>query len=89
MGCILMQPADNDESVTAAIHLLKTGVCLFDLSLGDTRLKPVAFGSRGCNDNEKKIIHLQEKVHVADGLSLRTGNIYGGAISIGYVIALP
>ena len=54
MGWILMQPTDNDDLVAAAIHLLKTGVCLFDLSLGSVRLKPVVFGSRGCNDNEKK-----------------------------------
>ena len=53
MGWILMQPTDDDESVAASIHLLKTGVCLFDISLGGARLKPVAFGSRSCNDNER------------------------------------
>ena len=53
MGWILIQPADDDESVAAAIHLSKIGVCLFDLSLGGACLKPVAFGSRGCNENEK------------------------------------
>ena len=83
-----MQPADDYESVAAAIHLSETGVCLFDLSLGGARLKLVVFGSHGCNDNEK-IIHLQEKVHAADGPSLRTGNTCGGVTFTGYVIALP
>ena len=33
MGWILMQPADDDESIKAAQHLRKTGIFLFDLSL--------------------------------------------------------
>ena len=32
MGWILMQPADDDESIKAMKKLLTTGVCLFDLS---------------------------------------------------------
>ena len=56
MRWILMQPADDNESVAAAIHLSKTGVCLFDLSLGGAQLKSVAFSSRGCNNNEKTFI---------------------------------
>ena len=53
MGWILMQPADDADSVAAARCLKETGNCLFDISLGGARLKPVAFGSRGCNDNEQ------------------------------------
>ena len=53
MGWIIMQPADDKESVVAAIHLLKTGICLFDISISGARLKPIAFGSRGCDENEK------------------------------------
>ena len=48
-----MQPADDEEeSIEAALHLQKTGNCTFDLSLHGARLKPIAFGSRSCNENE-------------------------------------
>ena len=53
MGWILMQPADDDESLKFAQHLRKTGIYLFDLSLQGARLKLIAFGSRSCNDTEK------------------------------------
>ena len=53
MGCILMQPADDDKSVKATEKLLNKGICLFDLSKNGARLKPVAFGLRSCNLNEK------------------------------------
>ena len=53
MGWILMQPADDEESKIAMAHLRRTGECLFDLSLKGARLKPVAFGSRSCNENER------------------------------------
>ena len=53
MGWILMQPADDDESVKATEKLINEGICMFDLSKGGARLKPVAFGSRSCNPNEK------------------------------------
>ena len=63
-----MQPADNNKSVAVAIHLNTTGNCLFGLSVGGACLKLIAFGSRGCNDNEKSFILLLEKEHAADGL---------------------
>ena len=49
-----MQPADDNESIAAAIHLNTTGTCLFDLSVSGAHLKPITFGSHGYNDNEKK-----------------------------------
>ena len=54
MGWILMQPADDAESQKASALLKKTGECLFDLSMTGARLKPVFFGSRSCNDIERK-----------------------------------
>jgi hypothetical protein len=53
MGWILMQPADDEESVRATKLLKKTGECLFDLSKNGARLRPIAFGSRSCTDIEK------------------------------------
>ena len=53
MGWILMQPTDDVESIKAMKQLLKTGVCLFDLTKHGARLKPIAFGSRSCTNNEK------------------------------------
>ena len=53
MGWILMQPADDEKSKQATEKLIKEGVCLFDLSKSGARLKPIAFGSRSCNVNEK------------------------------------
>jgi len=54
MGWILMQPADDKESTKAMQLLKRTGECQFDLSMNGARLKPVFFGSRSCNDMEKK-----------------------------------
>ena len=54
MGWILMQPADDAESLKAAVLLKKTGECLFDLSMAGARLKPIFFGSRSCNAMEGK-----------------------------------
>ena len=48
-----MQSADDEESSNAVKHLLKTGVCLFELSKNGARLQPIAFGSRSCNENER------------------------------------
>ena len=53
MGWILMQPANDEESVAASKILLTTGECLFDLSKNGARLKPIAFGSRSCTLVEK------------------------------------
>ena len=53
MGWIFIQPADDDESAKATKKLLQTGVCLFNSSKNGARLKPVVFGSRSCNVNEK------------------------------------
>ena len=52
IGLIIMQPTDDDESTKAAIHLKDIEECLFDLTKNGTRLKPVTFESRGCNENE-------------------------------------
>jgi len=54
MGWILMQPADDDESTKAMQILKRTGEYQFDLSTNGARLKPIFFGSRSCNDMEKK-----------------------------------
>ena len=53
MGWILMQPADDKESIAASEKLRNTGEYSFDLSKNGARLKPIAFGSRGCQDNER------------------------------------
>ena len=55
MGWILMQPSDDNESITATKLLLEKGECLFDLSLTGPRLQPIAFGSRACTDMERKL----------------------------------
>ena len=89
MGWILMQPANNDESVAAAIHLNTTGNCLFDFSVGGNCLKIISFGSRGCNDNEKTFIFLPEREHAVNGLSLKIGNTYEAVIFIGSVTVPP
>jgi len=54
MGWILMQPADDAESLKAAVLLKETGECLFDLSMAGARLKPIFFGSCSCNAIEGK-----------------------------------
>ena len=56
-----MQPADDKESIKATIKVIDTGVCLFDLSKNGARLKPVAFGSRSCNINEKNFHSFTDK----------------------------
>ena len=52
MGWILMQPADDKESLEAIKTLDNTGECLFDLTSTGPRLLPVAFGSRACSATE-------------------------------------
>ena len=54
MGWILMQPADDPESIQATTNLLETGECLFDLNKDGARLRPVFFGSRSCTEFERK-----------------------------------
>ena len=54
MGWILMQPADDEESIKATKLLRETGECLFDLTRGGARLRPTGFGSRCCVPKEKK-----------------------------------
>ena len=55
MGWILMQPADDKESMRASKILTTTGECLFDLSKHGARLKPIDFGSRSCTLAEKNL----------------------------------
>ena len=54
MGWIMMQPADDDESIAATKILLETGECLFDLTKNGARLRPTGFGSRACLPQESK-----------------------------------
>ena len=54
MGWIMMQPADDDESVAATKILLETGECLFDLAKKGARLRPIGFGSHACLPQERK-----------------------------------
>ena len=53
MGSILMQPADEEESIRATKLLQETGECLFDLTRGGACLRPTSFGSRCCVLKEK------------------------------------
>ena len=55
MGWILMQPANDKESIAASEKLTTTGKCSFNLSKNIACLKPIAFGSRGCQDNERNL----------------------------------
>ena len=61
MAWILMQTANNADSLCATKLRLKTGKCLFDLSLDGTRLLPIGFGSRACNEQEKYLHSFVEK----------------------------
>ena len=54
MGYILMQPDESEESRAAMKLFKETGDCVFDLTKSGPRLKPVTFGSRACNDIEKR-----------------------------------
>jgi hypothetical protein len=53
MGCILMQPARDEDSQAAVATLKETEDCLFDLKAGGPRLQPIAYGSRSCTIAEK------------------------------------
>ena len=50
-----MQPCDDVESTATTELLKKTGECNFGLSKNDAQLKPIAFGSRSCGDNETNV----------------------------------
>ena len=54
MGWIMMQPADDDESVAATKTLLETGEYLFDLTRSRARLRSAGFGSRAYLPQESK-----------------------------------
>ena len=54
MGWILMQPADDEQSIAASMTLSSGGKCLFELSKNGARLQPIAFGSRACTGLERK-----------------------------------
>ena len=43
MGCIVMQPADDKESVAVTALLLSTGEYKFDLTKSGARLRPTGF----------------------------------------------
>ena len=55
MDWIVMQPADDGDSMQASKILTTTGKCLLDLSKHGTRLKPIAFGSRRCTLAEENL----------------------------------
>ena len=59
MGWILMQPADDEESVHTTKILLETGECLFNLTQGGARLHPTGFGSRYCLPKETKYYYFE------------------------------
>ena len=50
-----MQPADDSESVDATKMSQDTGVCNFELTKTNARLKRIAFGSRSYVDNKINI----------------------------------
>ena len=52
MVLILIQPSDDAESVAAEKLLRTTGEYYFDIYKNGTFLKPIAFGSRICNNKE-------------------------------------
>ena len=58
MAWILMQPANDKDSLKATKRLLKDGTCSFDLSLDGAWLAPICFGSRAriCDCNSIKAI---------------------------------
>jgi hypothetical protein len=55
MGWILMQPSDDAESVAATEMLKSTRECIFEFTTVGACLKPIAFGSRSCHDNEVNV----------------------------------
>ena len=86
MGFILMQPADNKKTRQASEHLIKTGECLFNLSLEGPRLKPLIFGSGACTDIEKNIhSFVGEAACGRWSIAKKNDAIYEVAISIGYM----
>ena len=53
MAWILMQPAGDKQSQSAAETLRKTGECTFDKTKTGARLLPISYGSRACTEIEK------------------------------------
>ena len=83
-----MQPADDDESVKATDKLLNEGICLSDLSKSGARLKPIAFGSRSCNLNEKIFHSFTGEAACGRWAIDQNRRFYGVHTSGGNVIAL-
>ena len=54
MGWIMMQPANNAESIRATEILRKTRECLFGLTRNVARFRPTGFGFRCCLEQENK-----------------------------------
>jgi hypothetical protein len=52
-GSILMQPDDSPASIAATTRLLEDGICDFDVTMGDARLRPIRFDSRKCTEQER------------------------------------
>ena len=87
IGWVLIQPADNDESVAAIKLLLKAGECNFGSKKSGARLQPITFGSRCCYRRKRSIIHLFEKQHASVGPLGKIVDINGDHISGGCMIA--
>ena len=51
---IIIQPANDNKYTMENEHLLKKGECKFDLTNHGTRLQPIPFGSRSCDNVERK-----------------------------------
>ena len=86
MGWIIMQPADDAESIAATKQLQSGGKCLFDLTLKGARLKPIGFGSRACTGLEKKY-HSFVGEAACGRWAISQKKIYGEVIYIGCATA--
>ena len=53
MAYIVMQPEDSEASCKATETLIKTGECVFYLSMEGPRLRPITFGSRKYSKTER------------------------------------
>ena len=53
MGWILVQPADDEESIKSSPYLRSTGKCVSELTKNCAKLEPIAFVSRSYNVNER------------------------------------
>ena len=62
MGCMLMQPVDDEESVKVTKSLFKIGRYKFELTKSGARLRPIGFYSLCCILQEIKYHSFVDKV---------------------------